>query len=60
MKSKRAPPILWKFNFTIMAKKVTSAQVASKALKALKDGRSSARTKSNAGSALSRRENQSK
>ena len=43
-----------------MAKNVTSAQVASKALKALKDGRSSARTKSIAGSALSQRENKSK
>ena len=36
-----------------MAKKVTSAKVASKASKALSDGRSSARTKSIAGSALS-------
>lgn len=39
-----------------MAKKVTSAKVASKASKALQDGRSSARTKSIAGSALSQRE----
>lgn len=39
-----------------MAKKVTSAKVASKASKALKDGRSSSRTKSIAGSALSQRE----
>lgn len=39
-----------------MAKKVTSAKVASKASKALSDGRSSARTKSIAGSALSQRE----
>ena len=36
--------------------KKTSAQVASKAGKALKDGRSSARTKSIAGSALSQRQ----
>jgi hypothetical protein len=40
----------------IMAKKVTSAKVASQASKALQDGRSSARTKSIAGSALSQRE----
>lgn len=40
----------------IMAKKVTSAKVASQASKALQDGRSSARTKSLAGSALSQRE----
>ena len=39
-----------------MAKKVTSAKVSSKASKALKDGRSSSRTKSIAGSALSQRE----
>ena len=42
-----------------MAKKVTSAKVASKASKALQDGRSSARTKSIAGSALSQRQNSS-
>ncbi|AVM56820.1 hypothetical protein C3V43_02875 [Bacteroides heparinolyticus] len=40
----------------IMAKKVTSAKVASQASKALQDGRSSTRTKSLAGSALSQRE----
>lgn len=40
----------------IMAKKVTSAKVASQASKVLQDGRSSARTKSIAGSALSQRE----
>lgn len=40
----------------IMAKKVTSAKVASKASKVLQDGRSSARTKSVAASALSQRE----
>ena len=39
-----------------MVKKVTSAKVASKASKALKDGRSSARTKSIAASTLSQRE----
>ena len=39
-----------------MAKKVTSKEVASKASKALSDGRSSERTKSIAGSALSQRE----
>ncbi len=39
-----------------MAKKVTSKTVATKASKALSDGRSSARTKSIAGSALSQRE----
>lgn len=40
-----------------MAKcKRTSARVASKASKALRDGRSSARTKSIAGSALSQRQ----
>ena len=43
-----------------MAKKVTSNAVASKAAKALKDGRSSARTKSIAGSALSQREKKRK
>jgi len=43
-----------------MAKKVTSAKVASKASKALSDGRSSSRTKSVAGSALSQREKSSK
>lgn len=42
-----------------MAKKVTSAKVASKASDALRDGRSSARTKSIAGSALSQREKSS-
>ncbi len=36
--------------------KTTSAKVATKASKALKDGRSSARTKSIAGSALSQRQ----
>ena len=39
-----------------MAKKVTSKEVASKASEALRDGRSSERTKSIAGSALSQRE----
>jgi len=39
-----------------MAKKVTSREVATKASKALQDGRSSDRTKSIAGSALSQRE----
>lgn len=39
-----------------MAKKVTSKEVAAKASRALQDGRSSARTKSIAGSALSQRE----
>ncbi len=43
-----------------MAKKITSAKVASKASKALSDGRSSARTKSIAGSALSQREKSGK
>lgn len=43
-----------------MAKKVTSAKVATKASKALSDGRSSSRTKSIAGSALSQRENKTK
>ena len=40
----------------IMAKKVTSKAVASKASAALRDGRSSSRTKSIAASALSQRE----
>lgn len=40
----------------IMAKKVTSKEVATQASKALQDGRSSDRTKSIAGSALSQRE----
>ena len=39
-----------------MAKKATSKEVASDAAKALRDGRSSARTKRIAGSALSQRE----
>lgn len=39
-----------------MAKKVTSKAVATKASKVLQDGRSSNRTKSIAGSALSQRE----
>ena len=39
-----------------MSKKVTSKSVATKASKALQDGRSSARTKSIAASALSQRE----
>lgn len=39
-----------------MAKKVTSSKVASQASQALRDGRSSSRTKSIAGSALSQRE----
>ena len=39
-----------------MAGKVTSKRVATQASKALRDGRSSARTKSIAGSALSQRE----
>ena len=40
----------------IMAKKVASKEVAGKASGALRDGRSSQRTKSMAGSGLSRRE----
>ena len=44
----------------IMAKKVTSPKVASEASKALQDGRSSNRTKSIAGSALSQREKKHK
>ena len=47
-------------NLNDMPKKVTSARVASKASKALTDGRSSARTKSIAGSALSQREKSSR
>ncbi len=43
-----------------MAKKVTSKKVATKASKALKDKRSSGRTKSIAGSALSQREKKRK
>ena len=43
-----------------MAKKVTSKKVATQASKALRDGRSSDRTKSIAGSALSQREKKSK
>ena len=43
-----------------MAKKITSKTVATKASKALKDGRSSDRTKSIAGSALSQREKKKK
>ena len=43
-----------------MDKKVTSKSVASKASKALQDGRSSARTKSIAASALSQRESKRK
>ena len=43
-----------------MAKKVTSKKVATKASKALKDKRSSRRTKSIAGSALSQREKKRK
>jgi len=39
-----------------MAKKVTSKEVASKASEVLRDGRSSKRTKTIAGSALSQRE----
>ncbi|MCM1532011.1 MAG: hypothetical protein NC048_00980 [Bacteroides sp.] len=39
-----------------MGKKVTSAKVATQASKALQDNRSSERTKSIAGSALSQRE----
>lgn len=39
-----------------MAKKVTSAKVARQASKVLRDGRSSSRNKSIAGSALSQRE----
>lgn len=39
-----------------MATKTTSKKVASKASEALRDGRSSARTKALAGSALSQRE----
>lgn len=39
-----------------MAKKVTSLRVAKQASKALKDGRSSKRSKTIAGSALSQRE----
>lgn len=44
----------------IVATKVTSKKVATQASKALQDGRSSARTKSIAGSALSQREKPSK
>ena len=40
----------------VTSKEVTSKEVASKASKALQDGRSSDRTKSIAGSALSQRE----
>jgi hypothetical protein len=43
-----------------MAKKVTSKKVASKASKILKDKRTSKRTKSVAGSALSQREKKRK
>lgn len=43
-----------------MAKKVTSKEVATKASKALKDGRTSSTTKSIAGSALSQREKKKK
>ena len=43
-----------------MAKKVTSKKVATLASNALKDGRSSDRTKSIAGSALSQREKKTK
>lgn len=43
-----------------MAKKITSKDVASKASAALRDGRSSKRTKSIAASALSQREKKSK
>ena len=43
-----------------MAKKVTSKKIATKASKALKDNRSSKRTKSIAGSALSQREKKKK
>lgn len=42
-----------------MAKKITSKDVASKASAALRDGRSSKRTKSIAASALSQREKKS-
>lgn len=44
----------------IMAKKITSKAVASKASAALRDGRSSSRTKSIAASALSQREKKTK
>ena len=53
--SPRKTPAKGRESFS-MAKKVTSAKVATKASKALQDGRSSARTKSIAGSALSQRE----
>ena len=43
-----------------MAKKVTSKKVASKASSLLRDGRTSAKTKSVAGSALSQREKKRK
>ncbi len=43
-----------------MAKKTTSANVASTASKVLKDGRTSAASKSVAGSALSQREKSNK
>ena len=43
-----------------MAKKVTSKKVATQASKALRDGRSSDRTMSIAGSALSQREKKTK
>ena len=42
--------------FDIMAKKVTSLKVAKQASKILRDGRSSKRSKTVAGSALSQRE----
>jgi len=45
---------------TTMAKKVTSPRVASKASSVLRDGRSSAKSKSIAGSALSQREKKRK
>lgn len=46
--------------FDIMAKKVTSLRVAKQASKVLKDGRSSKRSKTIAGSVLSQREKEKK
>lgn len=51
--------LIWQImrkGFDIMAKKVTSLRVAKQASKVLKDGRSSKRSKTIAGSALSQRE----
>lgn len=56
MSSNLKPPLKDGIKMKTMAKKVTSKKVATKASKALRDGRSSERTKSIAGSALSQRE----